>query len=311
MSSNPRTQAMLMALLTATLAVPVAVAVDSGGGTVGNSAPTVTAFASAAGPEQSKDTSDIFSGTVRDKNGERRIDQISVSFTTAPGGVSPTLFDRDVVVGDLAVTSEPSFGVDNFKVWNPVANDGLLSFKFQYTWTVNGDYVVRALVDDQTNTDQFNAGLDIAITVSDGFTVSADPVDGSGAAMTSASWGSWTAIPGATSVDSFNYLEVENTGNNPAQVFTLDFTPSAWTGEDDATETFDIDGNIKFACAESSGAAAEAPDDLTFTLGSASASGSVTATFSGLGKFMYCTYQIQSIDDPLLDQDYDASFTAT
>src|SRR5213075_471721 len=101
--------------------------------------------------------------------------------------------------------------------------DGVLAFKFQTTWTVNGAYVVRALVDDQSNLDQSGPAADLSITISHGFTLSANPVNAAGAAQASASWGTWTALPGASAVDSLNYLEIHNSGNNPTQSFTLDF----------------------------------------------------------------------------------------
>ena len=303
-----RTLALTFAFSMLTLAAPLAVAVNSGGGTVGNSAPTVESFSSAAGSAQSKDTSDIFTGSVKDKNGEGRIAQISVQFTSAPGGVSPTLFDHTVTSGDRAATSEPGSFSSGFKVWNTGGADGVLAFKFQYTWTVNGAYVVRALVDDQSFLDQHTAA-DLSITISDGFTLSADPVLADGSAATGASWGSWTAIPGASAVDSVNYLEIRNSGNNPSQQFTLDFTPSVWTGAD-STTTFALDSNTKFACAESPVQAA--PNTLTFpALGSASATGSHTRSFGALGNYMYCTYEVVSIPDPLLDQAYNAAFTAS
>lgn len=306
-----RLSALFLGLLMSSITVPLAFAAGgNGGGTVSNSPPTVNTFTSAAGPTQSRNTADILTGEVQDKNGEARIAQISVSFTSAPGGVSPTLFDHTVSSGDRSASTEPGSFTGGFKVWNPVANDGKLSFKFQYTWTVNGAYVVRALVDDQSNLDQSGPAADLSITITDGFTLSADPVSAAGAAQTGASWGSWTAIPGATAVDSVNYLEIHNTGNNPTQAVTLDFTPSVWTGAD-STTTFALDSNTKFACAESPSTSPVAPSSLTFTLGSSSASGSVTPSFTALGKYLYCTYEVVAIPNPLLDQDYTAAYTAS
>lgn len=312
MSSSPTKILLTLAVAAmAAMVVPTVVAVNSGGGTVSNSAPTVDSFSNAAGATQSKDTSDVFSGSVHDKNGEARIAQISVTFTSAPGGVSPTLFDHNVVSGDRAATTEPtSFGSDGFKVWNTGGADGVLAFKFQYTWTVNGAYVVRALVDDQSNLNQFNAGTDISITISDGFTLSAHPVTAAGADAGAVSWGTWTATPGASAVDSLNYLEIRNSGNNPTQAVTLDFTPSVWTGAD-STTTFNLDSNTKFACAESPSTSAVAPNTLSYTLGSSSSSGSTTVHFSAMGRYLYCTYEVVAIPDPLLDQDYNAAFTAS
>jgi hypothetical protein len=310
-TSATKTLITLAVAAMAAMVVPTVVAVNSGGGTVSNSAPTVLTFSNAAGAAQSKDTSDIFSGSVRDKNGEARIAQISVTFTSAPGGVSPTLFDHTVSSGDRAATSEPgSFGGDGFKVWNTGGADGVLAFKFQYTWTVNGAYTARALVDDQSNLDQFGPAADISITISDGFTLSAHPVTAAGADAGAVSWGTWTAIPGASAVDSLNYIEIHNTGNNPTQAVTLDFTPSVWTGAD-STTTFNLNSNIKFACAESPSTSAVAPNTLVYTLGSSSASGSITANFSAMGRYLYCTYEVVAIPDPLLDQDYNAAFTAS
>jgi hypothetical protein len=302
-----RTLALIMAALVGTLAVPVVLAVNSGGGTVSNSAPTVDSFTSAAGAAQSKDTSDILSGTVRDKNGEARIAQVSIQFVSGPLGAST--LNHNVDAADRAATTEGAAVVDvnGITVWNPGGTaDGVLAFSFQYTWTDNGVYVIRAHVDDQTNLNQAGSP-DLTITITDGFTLSDDPVNAAGAAQVAASWGSWAAIPGATSVASLNYLEIHNSGNNPSQAFTLDFTPAIWTGTDGAT--FAIDENIVFACAES--ATAVAPSTLTFTPEASSLSGSIDHTFGGLDRYAYCTYTIEAIPDPLLDQAYNAAFTAS
>src|SRR4029077_5423257 len=104
-----------------------------------------------------------------------------------------------------------------------------------------------------------------------------------------------------SAVDSLNYLEIHNTGNNPTQAVTLDFTPSVWTGADSPT-TFALDSNTKVACAESPSTSPVAPSSLTFTLGSSSASGSYTPSFTALGKYLYCTYEVVAIPNPLLDQ---------
>jgi hypothetical protein len=300
----------LIALLTAGLAT-VSAQAGNGGGLVNNAPPTVLTLASDTGLTQTRSTSGIFSGTVRDLNGEVRIAQVSVTFTASPGGVTPTLFDHAVSSGDRAAASEPgSFGGDGFKVWNPVANDGVLSFKFQYTWGANGAYTVRALVDDQSNLDQAGPAADLSITISDGFIVAATPVLGNGVSDTGNAWGNWAGIPSATNVDSNNYLKVSNAGSNPTQTFTLDFTPTVFTGAD-STTTFALNNNIKFDCQETTGATT--PSSLTFNLGAAStsSSGSATKSFTGLSGIYYCAYRVVALPNPLLDQAYTAGYTVS
>jgi hypothetical protein len=301
----------LLAAASLCLALPVnADDVDSGGGTVNNSPPTLPTFASDTGLAQTRSTSGVFSGTARDLNGEVRVAQISISFITAPGGVTPTLFDHTVTAGDRAATVEPgSFGSDGFKVWNPTLLDGILSFKFQYTWGVNGAYTVRALVDDQLSLD-VPAAADLSITISDGFTVALDPVLPNGNADTGQAWGGWAGIPGAANVDVSNYLKVVNAGSNPSQTFTMDFTPVSFLGAD-ASTTLALNSNIKFDCQEAS--AGVAPNTLTFNLGGATASGSgsVTKSFTGLAKVYFCAYRLVALPNPLLDQGYTAAFTVS
>lgn len=301
-------------LLASLCAVPAALAAagGSGGGSVSNGIPTVDSFSIAGGSAQTRLVTGVMSGTIQDANGEARLSQVSVQLASAPLGVSPTRFDRAITAADRSQATEPAaFGADGWKVWNSGGhNDGTLSFRFQHLWSASGAYTVRALVQDQVATDRTGPAADLAIVVSDGFTVAADPVLANGTPDTSAAWGGWSALPGAGPVDGANYLKVTNTGSNPAQAFTIDFSAASFTGADGAT-AFALDGNVRIECLEAT--PGQAPTDLGFDLAEAalSSTGSRTLAFTATGNSAYCAYRIDALPTPLLDQAYTAAFTVS
>lgn len=313
---NPRTvpTGLAAVLLLALACAPASLAAGgTGAGTVQNDAATVTAFASANGATQARETSDVFTGTVRDRNGEATLGLVAVEFTTAPAAVTTTRFVRALVAADLVPATEPgSFDGNGWKVWNPGGTDGRLTFKFQYTWQASGTYVVRAYVQDSADVDYSGPAADLTITVTDGFTVAAFPVFANGTDDAGANWGAWTALPGQRNVTSVNFLKVTNSGNNASQSFVVDFTPGNFTGADGTTK-FPLNNNIRFACKE--GSATDAPEDLGFDTDDLPADGadfgSTEFTFSALGKVAFCMYNIDLVSDPLLDQTYSAAYTVS
>lgn len=295
----------VVAALALAFAAPLAGAA-SGGGSVSNRLPTVVSLTATAG-NHNKNQAYEFSGQVDDRNREGDFVEISVSFQSSPGGAAALPSARAIVAGDLTQTTEPSFGSDNWKIWNTDANDGVLNYKFRYTYTVIGDYTFRVSVRDEGAL-QFDAAKDLSRTVVAKITFSANPFASDGTELTGTNWGGWTADPGATNVQGQNFFKVTNTGATAAQQFTLSFDAVSFTGTNG--ETIAINNNIQFAVFEDTTPSGSTPaDGGTYTCGASDADGAVTLTFSGLGNIYYIKYCLASIPQPLKDQAYTATFT--
>lgn len=278
----------------------------TGGGTVSNRLPTVVSFTTTAGNHNSNQLYE-FSGQVDDRNREGDLAELSVSFVSSPGGAASLPGARTLVAGDLAQATEPGFGGDGWKVWNTAGNDGVLDFKFRYTYTVAGAYTFRISVRDEGAL-QFDAAKDIAKTVVAKITFGSNPFASNGTELTGSNWGGWTALPGATNVQGQNFFKVTNTGATAAQQFTLAFDAASFTGTNG--ETVPINGNIQFATFEDTTPSGSTPaDGGTYTCGSADADGAITLTFSAVSNIYYVMYCLASIPEPLKDQSYTATFT--
>ncbi|MES2155605.1 MAG: hypothetical protein V4510_10760 [bacterium] len=295
----------LAAALVALLVLPV---VDglSGGGNVNNKDPTVETFTTTAASFNNPTTA-VFTGTIKDRNKEGDLITLKVATVSGPATIAQTY---TIQSADRSATTEPgSFsGLPGFKVWNDssggfTTSDGVLQFKFQYSFSVSGTYVIRASAQDEGASFFSAPAADLTVTIVDKITVAADPVDAAGVAQTSAAWGAWSADPGAANVASANYVKVTNSGITAAQQFTIDL-PAAFSGGGDSIS---VDNNVQFACTE--GTSAQAPSALAFTFGTTSATGSVSPTFTATGKVIYCTYKLLALPDPLTDATYSGSFT--
>lgn len=301
----------MLFVLTASVLLAPPLGQGQGGGAVNNKLPTVEAFTN-LGTAANDGSTDTLTGTVRDLNGEVDILSIQVATTATPAGIAAVLSQRTITGSDVSTTTEPlSFDATGWKVWNPGApRDGVLSFKFQYTYAagVAGTYTWRASVKDE-GLYQTGPATDITVTVVVRVTVAPDPVQTDGTSAAGARWGGWSADPGAVDVVGLNYLKVTNTGATPTQGFVLDFTSSAFTGVTDATESIPIDGNIRFAGCEDTTPATTAPSECTFTYGATSATGSASFSFTATSNIYYVSYRLVAIPSPLLDQNYQASFT--
>lgn len=117
------TRAAVLALLA--LALLAAPAGAQGGGSVGNVAPSVASFAS-----QSAVTgraTRLF-GVVADGNGEGDMAALRLHLATSPQAWS----NHTLTATDLQHASEPSSAVGGWRVWDPVAADGRLSFSYEW-----------------------------------------------------------------------------------------------------------------------------------------------------------------------------------
>lgn len=279
----------------------------TGGGSVSNRLPTVVSFTTTDGNHNANQQYE-FSGQVDDRNREGDLVEISVSFTSSPEGAASLPSARTLVAGDLSQTTEPSYGEDNWKVWNTNANDGVLDFKFRYTYNTVGSYTFRISVRDE-GAAQFDATKDITRTVVAKITFVANPFSAAGAELSGANWGGWSADPGATNVSGTNYFKVTNTGATATQSFTLSFDSASFTGANG--ETIPIHANIQFASFEDTTPAESAPNEGTYTCGDVDADGTTTLSFTSTANIIYVTYCLASIPAPLKDQAYTATFTVT
>jgi hypothetical protein len=293
------------ALVAGALSVPAS---GIGGGIVTNLVPTVQSFSSSAS-QFNLNTAGVLSGTVKDRNKEADIKTIQVAVT---GGTAAVTFSasHDIVAGDISATTEPAnFDGSGWKVWNTGGADGILSYKFQYTYTTLGSYIWTPSVKDQDTGAVFQSGATATVTALAPVTYGADPVDSSAAVLAGARLGAWSAAPAATSVGSTNYLIVTNTGVTATQSFTVSFSAATFTGTTVTGETININNNIQFGYWEDTTPSTSAPSEGTFTWKTTSASGADTFTFTGTGNVMYVTYRLVALPDPLVDQPYEASYT--
>lgn len=151
-------------------------------------------------------------------------------------------------------------------------------------------------------------------------------------------WGEWDALPTDSQAPSnldastVSWLVVNNTGANPTQQFTVDFTPENFTGQSHS-RWINIDYNINwtfYECSEDPGGAYD-PDDVDWEEGNMTADddadGSYTFTFSGTGNHLWVIFMLNQVteddgedekpvaghnyDNVLRDDDYRAVVTVT
>lgn len=282
------------------------------GGQVTNSPPAFQSFTGSLGSADNSGTiSETFTGAVLDSNGERdmRLGILSVALTGAATGT----FTHTISAAESGAPSEPaSFGADGWKVWSSTPNDGVLNFKFRYTFPIGA----------APGTDTFT----VSITPSGGTAIGGPsdattvgtfseiqipttPVNADGSPAAVNNWGLWSAAPGATNVESSNFVKLTNTGQKLDASVVLDFTEAVFAGAD---ENFSIplNGNVQFAWTELA-AGATSPSGGTYTYLAVSADGSATVTFSGLNKVIFVKYRLVQLPAVLAEQSYGASYTAT
>lgn len=141
--------------------------------------------------------------------------------------------------------------------------------------------------------------------------IATDPVAADGTSLTGARWGGWSAQAGAAPATGTNYLKITNIGPAANQQATIDFTDTVFAGVTQTSETIGLDGKVQFAAWEDTSPATSAPNEGSYTFGSAAANGDLTVTFTGTGNIIYVTYQLVSIPDPIIDQEYTAQYTVT
>lgn len=281
------------------------------GGSVSNSAPSVTAFTqSATTGENRGGFVVVFSGTVKDPNAEAQIKEVAIA-TTGPATLGST---REITPDDRTATSEPAaFGSDGWKVWTGTRNDGVLNYQYQHAFAAfspAGTYVFTLTVKDAPGTSGASAPLSVILTAFSDITIDPTPVNAAGAALTGANWGEWTAEAGARNVAATNYLKLVNTGAAPTTTIVIDLA-SAFVGATDPEFSIPVEGNVQFAWFEDTTPGATAPSEGTFAYGDANADGSTTLRFTGPGNVIYVTYRIVALPEILPVQSYGISFTAT
>lgn len=282
------------------------------GGSVGNAAPAFRTFSgSLANADNSGTSLEIFTGTVFDANGEKDLRQATLR--VAVTGPATYVSNHTVTMPESTALDEPaSFGADGWKVWSATANDGVLNFKFRFTFpigTTPGTYAIRPTVVPAGGSAVDGTADSTVVAVFSEISLSATPVLPSGAASASNSWGLWTATPGAANVESTNFVKLVNTGQKATASVVLDFTEAGFTGPD-ANFTIPINGNVQFAWAELP-PDTTAPSAGTYGWLAPSADGSVTVTFTGLNKVIFVKYRIAALPEVLAAQSYGASYTAT
>ena len=151
-------------------------------------------------------------------------------------------------------------------------------------------------------------------------------------------WGEWDASPSDSMAPSdvdastISWLVVNNTGSNPTQQFTVDFTPENFTGQSHS-KWINIDYNVNWAYYESAEAPGGAtdPDDVdwedTNWTSADDADGAYTFQFTALNMHMWIIYKLAQVteddgtgekpvsahnyDNVLRDDDYRADITLT
>lgn len=289
----------------------------SSGGSVGNVAPSISSFAgSASGADNSGSSSEVFTLTLFDGNGEKdfRDDVVTVALSGAATGT----FTHAITNAEAGPeTTEPAaFGADGFKAWTgAVKNDGTLIVKFRYTYPIGspaGTYTFTPTLTPDGGSAIVGTGKSTPVEVFSEITVAPAPV-GLDGAPTASNWGLWRAAPGgagAENVEGTNLVKLVNTGQKASSRVVIDFTESAFTSPDPDYSGIPIDNNVQFAVCELATGAAS-PSGCTWTYGATSSSGSVAVEFTGLNKAIYVRYRIVEMPTVLPTGSYGASYTAS
>jgi hypothetical protein len=228
---------------------------------------------------------------------------VTVSYAVT-GGTATSGTDYTLAAGSLsfaAGTTSASISITIIDDSNPDNPDGVTARDETVVVTLSGPLNAN-----------LGAQASHTFTIQDDEPKTTASVVNSAGGTLSAAWGGWSSTAGASNVASSNYLKVVNSDpqSTARPVVTVDFTPSSMTGTTDATQTIALDSNIAFSCKEDTTGTAT-PGSLSFpAFGSVSGSGSTTVTFtSGTGSVWYCRYQLSALPNPVLDQDYQASYT--
>lgn len=295
----------------------------SGGGRVTDEPAVFQAFSGdLVNADNSGTSAEVFSMTLFDANGEKdfKSKELVIDIT----GPAASTFSRVIAASESNTPSaEPAtFDAAGWKVWSDVKDDGILYAEFRYVYplgTTAGTYSISASLfesgglEAETPAEATSATSDqTTVAVFSEITVDPTPVDANGDPVAGAgvNWGEWVAAPGASNVESTNYLKLTNTGQDADAAVVIDYSAASFTGVD-ANFTIPLDGNVAFAWFEDTSPGSSAPREGTFTYGAASGDGSVTVRFSGLGNIIYVTYQVIELPDVLAAQSYGAPFTAT
>lgn len=279
-----------ISLLIVLLIAPLAYAQTSGGG-INNIAPTGTSFTGNVGTADNlSPTVETFSFTVSDDNGEADIAGVRITSTDATFGTQEC---TDI----QATTTCLGWSFSGFN------GDAALSGTYQYTWPAGngpGTFTQTLGVKDEGTYQDYGTTDQTQITSQADITIAPGTYDDNGIS-TGNNWGQWAANPGASNVESVNWLKATNDGTATGQV-TVSFTPTTFSG---TTGSIGIDGNIKFR----SGTGAT-PSTASPTAGSTDADGTESFTIAA-GETLWIGYSIDSIPIPTPDEQYTASYTLT
>lgn len=287
------------------------------GGSVSNVAPSIVSFAgSASGADNSGSSSEVFTLTLFDGNGEKDFKDDVVTVELSGGATGA--FTHAITNGEAgSETTEPAtFGADGFKAWTAAAkHDGTLVVKFRYVYPVGspaGTYTFTPKLAPDGGAAIVGPAKSTVVDVFSEITISPAPVGLDGAA-TATNWGLWTAAPGgagAENVEGTNLVKLVNTGQKGTARVVIDFTESAFTSPDPDYPGIPIDNNIQFAVCELATSAAS-PSGCAWTYGPTSSSGSAAVEFTGLNKAIYVRYRIVDMPTVLPSGSYGASYTAS
>ena len=282
------------------------------GGRVANSPPTVESFTpSATQGENRGGFAVVFSGSVKDRNAEGQIANLTVTGVSAGlptlGGAPHAVTAAERAAGDAPAT----FGADGWKVWTGVRNDGVLHYEFRQAFpafTPAGAYSFTLRVADAPGLVATSGAIPVTLSAFSDITIAPTPVDASGAPLVGSNWGEWTAEAGAQDVESANFLKLVNSGSVADARVVIDLA-DAFEGAEDANFTIPVAGNVQFAWAQ--GPATAKPSDLQFTYGAAGPEGAVTVQFSAADNVLFVKYRIVQLPEILPVQSYGISFTVT
>lgn len=250
-------------------------AASGGGGSVVNVLPTIESLAvtiddgGGCAADTVADRSGVdrirVTGTLRDANGEADLVGVRVVVQGAANltfELKETSTRWDVGTGTIDTTpdeqrnsSHPdSGGSRRMNVWDDSGStsDGIIRFNLVLTpssgdptgvWT----FAAHGL-DESGNWSAGPAGAVEARVTRHEITVDLSPVDADGNAV-AAAWGDWSAAPGATNVESRNFLQVRNTGDCPQPEVTLSWDGPTFTGYGKPSATIPLAGNLQYHAA--------------------------------------------------------------
>lgn len=282
------------------------------GGSGGNAAPVIDATSLTPTTNQDIDvgTTLTIGGVVTDNNKASDLDTVTLSVTIDDESTSTSTNLVGTVPDTLPTTKPASPNAGDFFFWTEDAPKKELSFAYDYTFSSVASYTWSVTAtDDDGATDTVTDWVVVRAFQFQVDETTFYQFDGAGPDGATV-WGDWAGLPGAA-VEGKNLLKITN-GKQSDQDVEVKIELDKFDGAD-GVETIDllaagVNFQFHYAIVAQFG---DAPAQSVFapaTMSGTSASATITIPNPGENLYVYYT---MTLPDPLVDQTYSATATAT